>query len=481
MAVLLTLVLAACGGDNDSAGDSTSAADSADDSGAESAMTFVEAPAAAEAAMEDSDSMEMETSDGDGDAGGAAFDRDEVADQLGEADTDAVAEPDSGAVQVPTALQPIDIGRDIVFTAAMELEADDVGLAAEQALQAVAPLGGLLFGQSTVTRPEPRTVLTIKVLPKDFQQALGLIGGVGEIKNQDVSSTDVTERVVDLRSQISTAETSVRRLQELLAGSANLDDIAQLEQQLLERETRLELLRGQLRTVQDQVGLATIVVTITETKPPALSPELELTQTLAIGFDEGRNCPGDEDELEADEGEELTICYQVTNVGDATVTDITISDPPFDIRHRDLVVMGGGENGPLAPGATRSFHGEYEVGRFTINSDARVNAVALRDDLEPAAEQVSVARTSVRLRAVPNNALPGFVDSLSAGWDILKVLFGILVVILGLMIPFLPFIALAIWGLWLLRRRRAAKRQAAQEARDAQRPADPPPPTADSV
>jgi hypothetical protein len=60
----------------------------------------------------------------------------------------------------------------------------------------------------------------------------------------------VTERVVDLRSRVATNEVSVERLRDPLSDAKNLEDVARLEIQLLERETTLETLRGQLRTIE---------------------------------------------------------------------------------------------------------------------------------------------------------------------------------------------------------------------------------------
>ncbi|MCE2527203.1 MAG: DUF4349 domain-containing protein [Actinomycetia bacterium] len=94
--------------------------------------------------------------------------------------------------------------------------------------------------------------------------ALSRLSQVGELVDQQISADDVTERIVDLQSQIITAEASVSRLRSFLETATNLENLAFYERELLIRETDLERLRGQVRTLQDQVALATITLAISQ-------------------------------------------------------------------------------------------------------------------------------------------------------------------------------------------------------------------------
>ena len=173
-------------------------------------------------------------------------------------------------------LHTSNVGRDIIFTAELTVAVTDVAGAEEEATRLIRGLGGFLFGQRTVGSPEPLSVLTFKVAPEDFQEALRRLGSLGEIRTQHVTADDVTERIVDLESRINTATASVERLRELLENATDIKSIVELENELLVRETQLETLRGQLRTLQDQVALATIVLTLTEA---ASRPAIELSVT----------------------------------------------------------------------------------------------------------------------------------------------------------------------------------------------------------
>ncbi|MEZ5233999.1 MAG: DUF4349 domain-containing protein [Acidimicrobiales bacterium] len=99
-----------------------------------------------------------------------------------------------------------------MFTATVAVEVDSVATASGSAMNAIAGVGGYLFGQQSSNDPTPSSVLTFKVDPSRFQEALVALGSLGTIVEQQVSSDDVTEAVVDLQSRIAAAQTSVERL-----------------------------------------------------------------------------------------------------------------------------------------------------------------------------------------------------------------------------------------------------------------------------
>ncbi len=149
----------------------------------------------------------------------------------------------SGGVE-PVVFQTSGFGRDIIFTADLTVAVPDVTSAGEKATREIQTLGGFLFGQRTTGEPTPMSVLTFKVSPDDFQEALDRLGSIGDLRTQNVSADDVTERIVDVQSRINTAEASVERLRALLEGAVDIKTIIELENELLERETQLETTRG---------------------------------------------------------------------------------------------------------------------------------------------------------------------------------------------------------------------------------------------
>jgi Domain of unknown function (DUF4349) len=177
-------------------------------------------------------------------------------------------------------------GRDIISTAEIHLRVDDLAQGVRRVDRLVAAAGGFVFGENTDLRTGARTRIVLKVPPRQFRGLLADLGELGDVETQNISTEDVTDRVVDLESRISTAEISVLRLRALLAEATAIPDIANIENQLLNRETSLEELRGQLRTIENQVSLATITAVLRSerTSPPPPPPPPAEPQT---GFRDG--------------------------------------------------------------------------------------------------------------------------------------------------------------------------------------------------
>lgn len=356
----------------------------------------------------------------------------------------------SGDDSAPVAFQQVADGRIIIYTSNMLVEVEDVTLATRQAQTAIAGLGGLVFGQDTTTEPFPRTVLTFRVLPEDFQEALNLLAGLGDLESQQVSTNDVTDRVVDLESRITTSEASVERLREFLRNAVDLEDVAQLEAQLLQRETDLELLRGQLRTVRDQAALATIFLTLVGPTPDALEARVELVQTAYLGSDEGARCPGD-DELEADEGDALTLCIEIENTGNLALTEMEVRDGGLDLDEDDFVVLEGDLAGPLEPGDRLVGYFETTAEPFTGTSP-RFSAVAIDEDGDPIRVPVETEVEVVDLDVAEDTSVPSFMDGLTGSLGAVFLLAQVGVLALGVAIPFFWVPLIVIGLIWLGRR-----------------------------
>jgi hypothetical protein len=180
-------------------------------------------------------------------------------------------------------------GRQIISTAFVDVTADDADGVVGEISGLMDEVGGFVSGQDTSRVAGTRTRLVLRVPPADFDTVLRRIAELGELTSQRIETDEVTEQVVDLESRITTAAASVDRLRELLDRTGNVADIAQVEGELLARETTLETLRGQLRTIERQVALATITVTVQgENAAPVADDEDSLPSFLgglAAGWD----------------------------------------------------------------------------------------------------------------------------------------------------------------------------------------------------
>ena len=369
---------------------------------------------------------------------------------------------------------PADLGRDIIYRGSISVAAPDVEAATREATNIVQGMGGIVFGQRVLSLPEASSSLTFKVLPADFIAALDRLAGVGELLDRRLNADDVTERLVDFRSRISTAEASVIRLRTLLEEAADLEDVALIERELLHRETDLETLRGQVRTLSDAVALATIDMTITLLTEPLLPSVIDVSMWVADSDEDP--CLGD-NYIEAPSDGEVFFCIEVENPGEIALVDIELSSEELRLRSRD----GGADRSRfhvlegrldrLEPGdlTTAVLRIEVEDGRLagrvaTRGLEVQVRAEASPEDAEEngRASVSDAAVVYVDIRDDPEGP-PSFFDSFGNGYYALMSVLGYALASLGVIIPFIPVVlilAALYWWISPVRRRGRSKRVA---------------------
>jgi len=361
----------------------------------------------------------------------------------------------------PVVFQTSGFGRDIIFTADLTVAVPDVATAGEQATRLIQGLGGFLFGQHTTGDPTPMSVLTFKVSPEDFQEALDRLGSIGDLRTQNVFADDVTERIVDVQSRINTAEASVERLRSLLVAAVDIKTIVELENELLQRETQLETMRGSLRTLEDQVALATIVLTITEAES---RPAVSLGVTTYGGHDDGISCPGSSG-LTVDQGDEVTVCFEIINVGDTLLRDFELRDPVLDIEVDDLILLFGDLDTPIEPGESIVLATET-VAERNLRTQTTVTATPVNEEGEILSNRMAANTVTMFIQAVNPGGIASFSEGLKASWDVLVNFVRMLVLFAGAIIPFF-WVPIVLWLAWrFMRRRMDAPEPATREATD---------------
>ncbi|NND01541.1 MAG: DUF4349 domain-containing protein, partial [Acidimicrobiia bacterium] len=346
----------------------------------------------------------------------------------------------------------------VIFVADMAIDTTDVSGAVSQARAIVESRGGFVFGQELGGE---NTVMSLKVPAEFFQDTLDRLSDLGVVRNARVTSEDVTERIVDIESQITTAEASVSRLQELLTGADSINTIARLESELLQRETTLERLRGQLRTLQDQVALSTIVVTIREFVPtPDVRVQIASHGVARSGSDECFTNPGPRPE----ENGTYVLCVSITNTGNLDLTAIEVTGPP-DLAET-LQPTSGGDVDVLRIGETIMLW-TTAVAEESLFERFTVRAVGLDDEGELLPEAIVDRERALDLTIrepqpdpVPepeaDDGLPALRDALDAGWTVLKTGVNVVGVVFAFQLPLLWIPAIAL-GAYLWRRRRSTR------------------------
>lgn len=340
-------------------------------------------------------------------------------------------------------------GRDIVFVGTMTVAVTDTASSADEVRRIAESFGGFVAQSQTTTRDGGQSILTIRVLPSTFQTVLERIGELGFVRSEQVTSDDVTEVVVDLESQIVTAQVSVERLRALLENASGLEQITRLERELLQRERELERLRGQLRTVENQVGLATISVTLTESFG---NPAIDLNASRYVSEDGGASCPASGGRPTI--GDEVAVCLVVTNVGDVPLVDLTVTGDGVARIGSGLSVVRGNLDS-LDPGDTALLVGTTTAAN-PVTATFVVTGTPLGDAGNPVPSR-SVSeerRISWNPKPVPAEPEPDtIITALQDGWDAFTDIGGRTLRVLAYVAPFLVFVGGVAWLVWWRRRR----------------------------
>ena len=119
------------------------------------------------------------------------------------------------------------------------------------------------LASADVRDDDPRSISTVTLrVPVDrFDEVRALVREQGsEVVFEDVGGRDVTAEFTDVDARLRTAEAAERQLLEILATARTVQDTLDVQRELLEVRSRIEVLQGQLNVLTNQTDLATITV-----------------------------------------------------------------------------------------------------------------------------------------------------------------------------------------------------------------------------
>lgn len=175
--------------------------------------------------------------------------------------------------------------RALIKTAALSVQVDDVADALGQMSDLAVVAGGEIASEETSTnrRGDPvNSRLVVRVPVADFDATVDKIASLGKLQRLARSVEDVTTRVADIDSRVTSAEDSITQLRRLFGAAKKLGQIIALESELSQREADLEALQAQQRALADSTAMSTITVTVSS--PPATSTTTPPSSDRAGGF-----------------------------------------------------------------------------------------------------------------------------------------------------------------------------------------------------
>ena len=190
------------------------------------------------------------------------------------------ATPDKGLTIVSAA----ELDRQQIKTAAIALRSSQIETVVTRVEGVAASQGGFVDSENTQTSPSgvaTSSFLTIKVPVAAFDTSVQAVTHLGQLASEKVSTQDVTGRVADVNSRVTSAQDAIAQLRLLFSHATKLSDIITLESELTQRESDLEALQAQQRVLTAQTTLSTISVQIT---PPTHAAPSTVSHSSTSGF-----------------------------------------------------------------------------------------------------------------------------------------------------------------------------------------------------
>lgn len=194
---------------------------------------------------------------------------------------DAVTEADSDAYSADAA------ERDVIVTGSMTVTADDPIAAARDAVRLVETAGGRVDGRTEYAPANGdagSASLVLRIPAERLQEVLDDLAELGRADEISTSTSDVTVLVADLESRIATQRGIIDRLNTMFARATTIDELITLETTIAQHQATLEDLEAQQRSVDDQVALSTLSLTLrSEAEAPAQEP-MDFLSGLEAGW-----------------------------------------------------------------------------------------------------------------------------------------------------------------------------------------------------
>ncbi len=170
----------------------------------------------------------------------------------------------SGEVAAPPSVPTI--GPRVIKTANLTVSVDkgSFGDQFDRASLIASKYHGFVVDSQTEGTQAKAGSLVIRVPSASFDQAMSELRGLGEIEQQSVNGTDVTDQFVDLGARLRSWEAQHRVLLRLMDRANSIEETMRVQNEIQRVQFEIEAIKGQLRLLRDQTSLATISLSMHE-------------------------------------------------------------------------------------------------------------------------------------------------------------------------------------------------------------------------
>lgn len=156
--------------------------------------------------------------------------------------------------------------RYVIRTGALTVTVPDTRDAVEKVEQMTAAGGGIISESNVYEFREGQYAaeLTLRIPETRFDSFIVQLQELGEAANVNKYSEDVTLPYLDMETRIENLKIQEERLREILAMTANVEEILEVERELSRVRGEIEVLTMTFTHLQDQIAFSTIQISIRE-------------------------------------------------------------------------------------------------------------------------------------------------------------------------------------------------------------------------
>lgn len=177
--------------------------------------------------------------------------------------------------------------RKVIYTAELKFEVDSFDAASEIIMQLSSAAKGSFLGtinKEKLPNGRMRGIIVLRVPPELLQDLMGKLikelAKKGELKDQNLSSEDVTKHYTDLESRLRGARAMEERLILMIKeGKGSIKDLLQAEKELGTWRTKIEEFEGELRYYASQVAHSTLTIKLEEREQHSAAVVVESERT----------------------------------------------------------------------------------------------------------------------------------------------------------------------------------------------------------
>ena len=153
--------------------------------------------------------------------------------------------------------------RQLIVESWVGLEVDDIDAAVRHVETIAAQRGGWVESAEIYGEAGYRSASVQLRVPADhLDNVLDTLRGLGRVTDEGVSSTDVTERLIDNEARLSAWHAQEARLVTLLGNAPTVEDIIQIEQRIAQVRSDIEYVEATQRNLTNRVATSLITVNL---------------------------------------------------------------------------------------------------------------------------------------------------------------------------------------------------------------------------